>query len=104
MTKTFTHGNTRINVPADGHLRLVVKGEESTPVDLLPFAAMLLDTVTPSGVTDEDADVEFAIIECSDDVTFERNGQPITQEEALSLLGEGIMVAVKASLSEYATS
>lgn len=94
--RTLTYGTTSIHVPEGAHLHVVITGEESEPIDLLPNAALMLD-LRPSVPVDgfEDTGVDFAQIDCSDDIVFERDGAPIPHEQALAELAVVIVDSVR---------
>lgn len=104
-TTTRTYRNATLTGPEGPWLTLVITGED-TPADLTDMSAQLLSIGSEQNSSGEDVvdGVEFASLECNDDVEFHLNGARISMEQALDLIAVGIRVALEDALKATPTA
>lgn len=93
-------------IPEGAKILLSVIGEEDAPVDLAPYASLLLRnhaTLTDAELPNHDGEttVDFATLSADDNVTFTRNGTPVEQAIGLSALGDMVVVAMTEALRNH---
>ena len=97
----------RIHV-APAHVELDIYETDGTTEtnDIGEYAAMLLRAgleaeESSAGVNTSVNSVELGELHCADDVGFLVDGEEMAHERALALIGDGIVLALRAAIARY---